>query len=97
MVPSAQTGSVFLEALLEFLLLVTIVPPVICCGLQVLMAVVALVLPWLALVAIAAMVIGALAAAASVPRSRVPVDAGDNGLPPPPPVRRPSSDRRLRQ
>ena len=88
-----QTGSVSLEALLEFLLLVTIVPPVICCGLQVLLALVGLVLPWLALVAIAAIVIGALAAAVAAPRGRVAVDAGGNELPLPPAVRRPGGDR----
>ena len=98
MVHRAETGSVSLEALLELVLVMVIVPPVLCCAMQALLALVGIVMPWLALVAIAAIAVGALAAAAAAARlhTPLPLDAGRNELPPPPPVRRPAGDRGFR-
>jgi len=93
----ADVGSISLEAMLEFLLMLLIAPVVLSCAMQVLLALVGLVVPWLALIAIAAIMVGALAAAAAAqPRTPGPPADSRVELPPPPPVRRPSGDQGMR-
>ena len=84
------------EALLELLVLITVVPPIVCCMLQAALAVVGIIVPWVALVTITALIcigVGVIAAG----RRQLP-PAGPRPIPPPglPPIRRPPGipDRR---
>lgn len=84
---TSESGRV-IEGLLELLAIAVIGPPIICCALSALLALVGIIMPWVGLVAIAAIVCGLFGAGVLVRRS-VPPD--ELGAPPPalPPIRRP--------
>ena len=84
---SSETGRV-LEGLLELLAIAVIGPPIVCCALSALLALVGIIVPWLGLVAIAAIVCGLFGAGVLVRRA-APLD--ELRAPPPvlPPIRRP--------
>lgn len=83
--------------LLQFLVLVIVVPPIVCCALQAAVMVIGMVLPGLVVLAIALGVAGALGAGFAVKR-RVPPPREMDLAARVPPVRRPPgiADRRHR-
>lgn len=83
----SQAGHV-LEGLLQLLLVAVIGPPIVCCALSALLALVGIVVPWLGLIAVAAIVCGLFGAGVLVRRAAPPENLG---APPPvlPPIRRP--------
>lgn len=79
------------EALLELIVLIAVVPALICCLIQAALSLVAIALPWVALVAIAALLCAGIGAL-SIGRRQLPPPAAPQ---PPqrlalPPIRRPS-------
>lgn len=94
---NGQPGRAMLEALIELVVALLIVPPLLCCAFQAVAMVIGIVLPWLALVAVV-VVLGACLAVVLSNRPDRPLPDG-RPLPPPlvvPPVRRPPGipDRR---
>lgn len=83
----SETGRI-LEGLLELLAIAVIGPPIVCCVVSALLALIGIVVPWLGLAAIAAIVCGLLGAGVLVRRAAPPDELG---APPPvlPPIRRP--------
>jgi len=91
-----QKGGFTLEALLEFLLVLIIVPPLITCAIQAVLALANIVLPWMALVLIVFIIASALTVTVSArrPHSRDRVEPGPSGEPPLlPPIDRPKASR----
>jgi protein-S-isoprenylcysteine O-methyltransferase Ste14 len=92
---SSESGRV-VEALLELLILIAVVPPLVCCALQGAFVFVGIIVPWVALVTITALVCVGLGALALGRRQLPPPDP--RPIPPPglPPIRRPPGipDRR---
>lgn len=74
--------------LVEFLVLVIVVPPILCCALQAAVSIIGFVLPGLMVLAIALFVAGALGAGFAV-RRRVPPGWNADLAARVPPVRRP--------
>jgi hypothetical protein len=91
---TSQSGRA-LGDIFEFLVLVIVVPPIVCCALQAAVAVIGMVLPWLILFGIALGVAGVLGAGFAVRRRVLPPIDGDLAIRVPP-VRRPPGlpDRR---
>ncbi len=92
---SNQEGGVALEALLEFLLVLIIVPPLVSCALQLVLTLANIVVPWIALVLIVFIVAAAVAVIASAhPRDQGVLDDGSpRDLPALPPIDRPNAPR----
>ena len=86
-------GRIGLEALIEFLVVIAVVPPLVCCALQAALTVVAIVVPWVVLGVVAIGVAACLAAALVLrnggARHMPPVAPG--GGPVLPPIRRPAA------
>jgi len=90
-------GGITLEALLEFLLVLIIVPPLVTCAIEAVLGLANIVLPWVALVLIVFIVSSALTVIVSArPRHRGQID-GDGDVPLLPPIERPKSPRRQRE
>ena len=94
-----QSGGVTLEVLLEFLLVLIIVPPLINCAIQAILALANIVLPWVTLVVIVFIVTTALTVIVSArPRTRDFLDASPGGdLPLLPPIDLPRAPRPRRE
>ena len=84
-----------LSDLIEFIAVVLVVPPIACCALQALVAIVGIVLPWVSLFAVALVVAGGVGAGFAARRRVFPPAGGDIAARIPP-VRRPPgiADRR---
>jgi hypothetical protein len=83
-----------LSEVFEFLAVVLLVPPIFCCALQVLVAIVGIVLPWVLLFGVALVVAGGIGAGFAARRRVLPPGGGIAARVPP--VRRPPgiADRR---
>lgn len=94
-----ERGGVTLEALLEFLLVLIIVPPLVTCAIQAVLALANIILPWAALVVIVFIIASALTIVVSVwPRSRERLETGlPDDLPLLPPIDRPKAPRWQRE
>lgn len=92
-----QRGGVTIEALLEFLLVLIILPPLVACALQAILAMLSIVVPWVALVLIVVIVVSGLAVALSARGRNRDFLAADGDLPALPPIDRPKAPRRRRE
>lgn len=90
---TSQSGRV-LGDIVEFLMVVMVVPPLVCCALQAAVAVIGMVVPWLFIFAIALVMVGVLGAGFAVRRPVLP--RREDLAARVPPVRRPPgiADRR---
>jgi len=93
---TSNHGRALMDALVELAVILLVVPPLVCCALQVIAMVLGVALPWLMLVLIA-LGLAACFSAGFAARRRVAPPLGHNDLPARvPPVRRPPGipDRR---
>ena len=96
---TSNRGRATFDTLVELLVTLLLVPPLVCCALQVLAMVLGMVIPWLVL-AVIALGLAACFSAGFAARRRVPPPVEHGDLPARvPPVRRPAGipDRRQAQ
>ncbi len=94
-----ETGGVAIEALLECLFILIIVPPLVTCAVQAILALVNIVVPWLALVVIVFIVVAAIVTIITArPRREKYIDADSVGdLPLLSPIDRPKAPKRRKE